>query len=404
VKNRICYLSVFILLSVSGNNLTAQPQISELTKRFELSGFENIRILHVNNKSLIITYENNLFRNKSTALSTVLDSLHNCGYDTLKIITLINDLPVVITKLSSQNWQQYRTGKISFSEIIQHVYVSYKTDKVWKQLRNSVPVNPHINKIDLIIYPQLAVMNARFNRIYEVQFNIAPALEVSLWRGMKFTGQIIFPICSDYQYGNESYLIRPGFVTLAQEFRLPGTILGRAVIGKFNESRYGADLTLTHFFLAGQCYWSMNAGYTGLYKHYENGWYSDDLNTLTFFLKSGYFYKPYNLQFDASAGRYLNGDYGLRYDCTRYWNETAIGFYGLVAGRHLNGGFHFTIPLFPKRYKKNRYFQLRTPYYFGWEYNAKSENYYGQYYETRPDGNRVEHFYNPYLLIKNLRK
>lgn len=404
MKNHICYLSVFILLSINSSNLTAQSQVGKIAKRLENIGFENIRVLPVNNKTLIITYENNLFRNKSTALSTILDTLQHCGYDTLKIITLVNDLPVVITQLNPHSWQQYRTGDITLSEAIQHINVSYKTDKASKRLRNSIPINQHINKIDLVVYPQISLMNARFDQIYELQFNIAPALEVSLWRGMKFTGQIIFPICSDYQYGEESYLIRPGFVTLAQEFRLPGTILGRAVIGKFNESRYGADLTMTHFFLAGQCYLSMNAGYTGLYQHYENGWYSDDLNTLTFFLKGGYFYKPFNLQLDATAGRYLNGDYGLRGDCTRYWNETAIGFYAMAAGGHFNGGFHFAVPLCPKRYKKNCYFQLRTPYYFDWEYTAKSENYYGQYYETRPNENRVEHFYNPNLLTKNLQK
>jgi len=404
VKKHICFLYFIFLELIINNGLNAQYQVNEIAKRLEQYGFENIRILPVNNKTLIITYENNLFRNKSTALSTILDSLQYCGYDTLKVITLVNDLPVVITRLNSHSWQQYRAGEITLSEVIQHINVSYNTDKAWKLLRNSIPLKQHINKIDLVVYPQLSLMNARFDQIYELQFNIAPALEVSLWRGMKFTGQIIFPICSDYQYREESYLVRPGFVTLAQEFRLPRTILGRAVIGKFNESRYGADLIMTHFFLAGQCYLSMNAGYTGLYQHYENGWYSDDLNTLTFFLKGGYFHKPYNLQFDATAGRYLNGDYGLRGDCTRYWNETAIGFYAMVAGGHFNGGFHFAVPLYPKRYKKNRYFQIRTPYYFDWEYAAVIDNYYGQTYETRPNENRVEHFYNPNSLIKNLQK
>lgn len=405
MRNYSQYIALFYLLLLNISSLSAQQvRTFEITKRLEKIGFENIRVYPETNKTLIISYENNIFRDKSTALSSVLDLLGNCGYDSLKVITLVNDLPVVVTQTASHVWQQYRSTKITSPETARLINISYNTDRVWKILRDSVPNNPYFNKIDLVFYSQLAMMNARFDRIYEVQFNIAPAIEVSLWRGMKFTGQVIFPICSDYQYGDESYLIRPGFITLAQEFRLPGIILGRAVVGKFNADRYGADLTLTRYFLGGQVYLSINTGYTGTYQYYDTGWYRNDMNTFTGFLKGGYFYKRYNFQLDATAGRYLNGDYGVRGDCTRYWNETAIGFYVLKAGSKFNGGFCFAIPIFPKHYKKNRYFQLRTPYYFDWEYNAGTEFYYGQTYETRPNENRAEHFYNPDLLTKNLLK
>lgn len=99
-----------------------------------------------------------------------------------------------------------------------------------------------------------------------------------------------------------------------------------------------------------------------------------------------------------------NGDLGFRGDCSRYWGETVIGFYAMVAGGKFNGGFQFTVPLWPKKYKKNSYFQLRTPYFFDWEYNAGTEFYNGQYYETRPNENRAEYFYNPDFLIKKLLK
>ncbi|MCK9423099.1 MAG: YjbH domain-containing protein [Bacteroidales bacterium] len=381
----------------------AQYQVCEIKQRLDTAGFENIRAYPYGN-TLTVSYENNRYRNKATAMNKVLDILAGCGYDTLKVITLVNDQPVIVTLLRSHDWQLYKTGQITAPETARQFNVSYNTDASWKTLRDTMPVNPHINKIDLVFYPQIFLMNVLFDRNYEVQLNIAPALEVSLWRGMKFTGQVIFPVVNDHMYGEEGDQVRAGFVTLAQEFRLPGTIQGRAVIGKFNAGRYGADMSLTRYFFRGQCYLSANAGYTGTYMYYGNRWYSNDLNTFTWFVKSGYYFKPYNVQLEVTAGRYINGDYGIRGDCTRYWSETTIGFYVMVAGGNFNGGFHFAIPLCPKQYKKNRYFQLRTPYYFDWEYNAGTEFYYGQYYETRPNENRIEYFYNPDLLTKTILK
>jgi len=397
------FLALITLLLINCNGLFAQSQTGEINKRLEGIGFENIRVIAFG-KTVTVSYENNLFRNKAAALSEILDSLVGCGYDTLKVVTLVNDLPVIVSQIGASAWKQYKAGMSSPVETCRLINVSYNTDASWKKLFLMLPANPHINKIDLVFYPQVAIMNVLYYKNYEVQLNIAPALEVSLWRGMKFTGQVIFPVVNDPRYGEVGDLTRAGFITMAQEFRLPGSIQGRAVVGKFDSDRYGTDMTMTKFLFGGVSYVSANAGFTGTYHYVTGNWYREDLNTLTWFLKSGYYYKPYDLQLDVSAGRYLMGDYGLRGDCTRYWGETSVGFFAMVAGGKFNGGFHFTVPIGPKRYKKNRFFQLRTPNYFNWEYNAGTEFVKGQYYRTRPNDNNVEHFYNPDLFTKTLLK
>jgi hypothetical protein len=398
------FIQATIALVILNFNIAfAQFMPGEVTKKLVEAGFENISVLP-GGKTVTISYENNRYRDKTAALSEILDSLVRCGYDTLKVITLVNDMPVIVTQIESSVWRQFKANKISRIETAGRINVSYNTDQAWKTLSHTLTVNPQFNKIDLVFYPQVAIMNVLYTKNYEVQFNIAPALEVSLWRGMKFTGQVIFPVVSDNRFGDVGALIRAGFVTVAQEFRLPGSILGRAVVGKFDNDRYGADMTMTKFLFGGVSYLSANAGYTGTYHYVTGNWYREDLSTLTWFLKSGYFYKPFDMQLDVSAGRYLMGDYGLRGDCTRYWGETSVGFYAMVSGGKFNGGFHFTIPLFPKRYKKNRSFQLHTPYYFDWEYKAGTEYVKGQYYRTRPNDNNVEHFYNPELFTKTLIK
>jgi hypothetical protein len=380
-------------LSLISNRITAQVSVSDITDRLVSFGFENIRA-YSSGKTLFVSYENSIFREKASALSTILNFLTDCGYDTLNVVTLVKDLPVIVTQ----------TKVLKNAQVDESIRISYQTSAAWKQLRGISPNNSHTNKIDLVVYPQVAIMNILLSQIYELQFNLAPALEISLWRGMQFTGQVIFPIVNDPMYGDKGNIVRAGFITLAQDFRLPGTAFGRIVAGKFNADRYGIDLTLCRYFFHGQCSLSAHTGYTGACQYLNGKWYQDDLKVLTGFLKGGYFHKPYQLQFDLSAGRYLNSDYGIRLDCTRYWKKTAVGFYAMKIEEGYNGGFHFALPLCPKQYKKNRSFQLRTPYYFDWEYNAGTEFYYGQDYETRPNENRVEHFYNPDFMIKNLLK
>ena len=391
------------MLGINCHRLSAQDSVEKIINRNVMAGFENMRV-SVTGKTLNISYENNLYRNKSLGLSKVLDNLSVSGYDTLRVVMLYNDLPIVVATIGSEDFQQFKKGRLSAVEATSRMVASYKTDNTWRILRTVKPVNSHVNKFDLVFYPQISVMNVLLSQIYEVQFNIAPALEVSLWRGMKFTGQVIFPIANHFVFGDEGNLIRSGIISLAQEFRLPGTILGRAVFGKFNSDRYGADLSLTHYLLKGRAYVKINGGYTGTNEYRNGQWFRNDLKTLTGFLKAGYYYTPLNVQLDGSAGRYLNGDYGLRGDCTRYFGETAVGFFAMLGSGTLNGGFHFTIPIGTRKFKKNRTFQMRAPSYFAWEYNAGTDFYYGQIYKTRPDENRVEQFYNPNFIIKNLLK
>ena len=387
---------------IHGYLVPAQNINNELVEKLGQVGFENIRVL-ANCKTLTLSYENNIYREKVNALKEVLNHVTNCGYDTVNVITLINDLPILLTQSTSVSSQQYLVPQRRTADVVP-VSLSYNTYKEWNQIKHIIPNSPSFNKINLVFYPQFYQMNVIFSQIYELQFNLAPALEISLWRGMRFTGQVIFPVYNDKLYGAEGDRVRTGFLTLAQEFRLPGSTFGRAVIGKFNAGRYGTDLTMIHYFSNGKVFLSANAGLTGSYRFFGNRWYRDDLNVFTWFLKSGYFFKPFQLQFDLVAGRYLNGDYGLRADCSRYWGETVIGFYAMVAGGHINGGFHFAIPLWPKKLKRNRFFQPRTPGFLDWEYNAATESYFGQYYETRPDENRTEYFYNPDFILKNLLK
>jgi hypothetical protein len=392
---------VFCIFFYSGfaSQLKAQQQIRNLSEKLETLGFENVRVLQ-NGKDVAISMEDNIYRWNVAGIRVALDSIASCTRDStfLSIYFLKKDIPQLVVKVPALAWRNYTSGLVAASEISNVLQVVYPNGNNWKTLKQISPLNRSTNKIDFVLYPQFAFQNTLITQLYEVQLNLAPALEVSLWKGMQFTGQVIFPIVNELGY--EGDFIRPGFVTLSQDFRLAHQWLGRVTTGKFNAKRYGADVVIDHPLQNNRWKIGLNAGLTGISIFYDGQWFTGDLNTITWFTKVGYYYPRFNLQFDLSYGRYLNKDYGFRADCTRHFGETTIGFYAMYTGGEPNGGFHFSIPLPPCKRTRKHTLRLVPANYYDLEYNAGTEFYYGRYYETRPNENRSERWNNP-LFIKN---
>lgn len=387
--------------------LFSQP--SDIIKKKLIStGFENVRVNHENNE-FYISFENNIYRWNVRALSTVLDTIAKYVPENalMNVIQLRFDIPQIVTKIDAEYWTQFRNDTLNKWSIDSALTITYKTKEKWNKVKKIKPIKPNTLKFDIVFYPQLYIYNFSLNIWYEVQFNIAPALEVSFWKGMMLTAQVILPIYNDCKiYGKEGNKVRPGFIVLSQDFRLNGPWFGNFSIGNFNYHRYGLDFSIWHPFKNPQWSIGLNAGLTGYSEITDAGWEFGDLNTVTFYIQSGYFWPRFNLRFDLKAGRFLKGDYGGRFDLTRMFGETAIGFYAAYTATeigqegHPNFGFHFAIPFPPGKRFKRKGVRVDLPAYFDWEYNGATELVYNRYYERRPNENRSEHHFNP-LYIKN---
>ena len=397
-----------ILLIWIISNLSAQSTPGLLEEKLVNTGFENIRV-KAEGGDYTISFENNIYRWNVRALSTALDTISQYVPEnaSLKVILLRFDIPQIVTKVDASEWFNFRNDSSYNGSIDSSLIVSYRTNKDWELIKKTRSSNRNTAKFDFVFYPQIYITNLTFDKIYEVQFNIAPALEVSFWKGSLLTVQVILPIYSDSKvYGEEGKKIRPGFIVLSQNFRLPGPWFGNVSVGNFNFHRYGLDLKITHPFKNPRWAIGFNAGLTGTSVITDYGWELGDPNTFTFSLNAGYFLPRFNLRFHMKAGRFLQGDYGGRFDLTRMFGETAIGFYAAYTtdevgeGGYPNAGFHFSIPFPPGKRFKHKRFRANLPRYFDWEYNGATEFIYNRYYETRPNENRSEHYFNP-IYIKN---
>ena len=416
VQNKCLYFNLKSILDKRKNSISIilciilciypskiKSQTDSLSNALTNADFENVRVLHIKNE-LFVSLEDNLFRWNVQGISSVLDIISKSvsKEGNLHLYLLKKGIPQISLQVSLKKWHQHKNNLLKSIDIFEELQISYKLDKEWKTIKKVPKRNKDIFKADVVVYPQFATRSTNLNKIYEVQLNLAPALELSCWKGMKFTGQIILPIVNQLNY--EGDFVRLGFVTISQNFRLPQQWFGRASIGNFNANRYGADMAFYHPFSNSGLGIGMNAGLTGSSYFYEGQWIRGNVNTFTYFLKANYYYPKFNLRFDFSYGKYLSGDNGVRFDCTRYFGETAIGFYAMYSGGDSNGGFHFAIPFPPRKRNRKKAIRIVSPKYFDWEYNAGTEFYYGRYYETQPNENRVEHYFNPKYLINNLIK
>lgn len=363
---------ILLLQIVSAENITAQ----EVSKDGYLENLSEVR----DSIKRIITVENNSHKLRGDGINFLLRSIKNVdNFSENKIILLNNGIPQLLLEKRNDSWN-----------------VSYDTDKAWREIKDEKKSNSSLFKIDLVFYPELYLRNIKLEKIYDVMINLSPAVEISFWRGMKFTGQLIFPIVN--KYGEEYSEIRPGYLTISQDVRLKGKWFLRGTAGLFNKGRWGIDVKAFHPLKNERFAIKMQAGLTGPYS-FENWVFHYGIpKRVTWSLGAQYYNPRFNLQFDLDAGRYIGKDYGVRGDMTRHFKHVSIGLFVMKGNKmDYSGGFNFAIALPPYKQRKGR-FRVTTADYFFLEYNAVNDPFHGNMYKTAPGQNKAKDNFNPYYI------
>lgn len=383
------------------------PEIKAAAKEdLLLLGMEDVKVVEQED-ALYIAYEDHVYRGTYRGLFEVIRSLlKDTEVDAaLHLVVLENRIPQISVSLAKEVIAAYRNDGLSLTGVMQSLVISYDTYEEMKILKGCKAASRSAGKVDLVLYPQITLQNSWMDKIYGTAINIAPAVEIGLWKGASFTGQVVFPLWNNM--GGEYDYIRAGILVVRQEVRLPLNIFATLSVGNFNENRMGVDLDLLYHTNSDRWAFGLNAGLTGLSTFAKGVWELSTWGRVSGTALVRYNEPRYNLQFDLAAHRYLYGDYGVRGDCSRHFGEVTVGVYAMYSGGEANGGFHFAIPLPRKKRSKHRAVRVRLPEYFDWEYEAQSGPSYtaralGRYYETRPDENRSRGYYNPDFIKDNL--
>lgn len=382
------YLLIILhLWLLSGNPVQAQQLEKLASEQLKSEGFEEIRVLREGN-TVICTIERGLYRAPAEDLRHALKQLNSLYPDScdFRILLLEQGQPVYQLTTEAAFGNHSAAKETAENEQALKGQIAYYDAKTWQTIKKEPVVRAVHTGLVMTFYPQIAVRNIHLDHFYEKQFNLAPVIQYSGWKGMLLTGQLIFPLYNDYGYQED--FIRPGFVTFRQNVSLPGWNRLSFTAGNFNKNSYGLDLKWKKRFQRSRWNVGANLGLTGSSYFYDWYWSHRPLNRFSWHVEAGYYLPSLQLQAALQAGQYLANDKGVRADLSRHFGEVTIGVYAGYAGPRMNGGFHFALPLDPFKRRHNSRFRMLVPATIDNEYNASDEFVYGRYYETQPDENR----------------
>ncbi|WP_294585632.1 hypothetical protein [uncultured Bacteroides sp.] len=387
---------LFCLLPLKGLCQTGESTVNTLVDM----GFENVGWTE-NDGERVYVLQNSAYRSQGVGISKAVDVIQEMGLPEKKacrIIVLDNNIPQIslyyhpikgdtIAKAERKDWN-----------------VSYDLGETVKDVRKIKVKNSSLFKIDVLVYPQLAFKNLVITQIYQVLFDLSPAIEVSLWKGMKLTGQLKIPVYND-GYGSFEDKVHPGHLTISQRFRLPYNIFGKVTAGYFNANQYGIDAEFSRPFKDERFAAFLRLGYTGTGYWDSFKLHYDPTMTFTWAVGGSFFWPRYNTQFIVQAQKFLYEEKGIKAEMIRHFRYCSIGFYAMKAeGAKANGGFRFQVLLPPYKYKRHKYVpRINTSANMGIIYNAGNERYYYKEYKAETSDNIMEdNSFNPYFIKSEL--
>jgi hypothetical protein len=391
-------LVLFGCFPLKGVCQTAEATVDALTK----VGFENVRWTE-NATERVYLLENTVYRLIGDGIKMAVAVVNKTGLPSGKacrIVVLDNNVPQLsLLRLPSDTHTK---------ETYEHWVTSYELGDSWKDALKQPVKNSSLYKVDLVFYPELGLQNLVRTQIYQVLFNLSPAIEVSLWKGMKIHAQMILPIYHD-GYPTLYKKVRPGFVGVSQTVRLPYNIWGTLTVGHFNNHRYGADLQVKQRFTGnGRFGLEGRLGYTAM--GYWNGFtYHYDTEPMLTWSVGGYFYLPrYNIETTLKVEQYLFGERGVRMDVIRHFKYASVGFYVMRADNKeilTNGGFRFQValPSYGRYKRKGHVPRIAMSPNMGMAYNATNDQFHYKSYRSAAYQNIMQNNrFNPYYIKTEL--
>lgn len=399
-KNILSLILVLFLL-VYSVVLSQNDMESKLRKLITYAGYENVQVKYLGG-NLFIGFENRLYRFEITALLELFKLIKNDLENVNNLILLVKNknIPILEIRVDKNDLLDWLNGVITNSEFSELMGIRVNEDEGTKEVLNGVELsNLSTYKFDFVLKPTYRFQFGIFSRPVLYQLNFAPHIEFSLWKGMSGLYEITIPIHNDFSPREDS--VRTSMAVINQTFKLSNSIYISTSLGYFTLDRYGFDLESRWYSLNGDLSVGLNIGYTGYASFTMKKIYYSNLYLWTGVVDFNYRIAEYDLTLGVSAGRYLSKDNTFRFDIYRNFGEIQIGFFAMRSTEGIsNGGFSFSIPIFPAKHLKPRIFRIRTPDNLSYTYKVKIADLIGLKYETGFTVNNFIKKMNP-SFIKN---
>ena len=347
---------------------------------------------------LIFTLENDRYKLQASGLANAIKLLSDEGF-----VSEDREVTIIAT--------YYGIPEVSLTYIpaLHRWMTSYRLGDSWNKVRKEETSGKSFGRTDLVLYPQLSLMNLIISQVYQSLWDINPTVEAHLWKGAKLSAQLKIPVYND-GYGHRESLVHPGQMGISQRFRVPFNVnlFGKATVGMFSNSRYGAALELFYPLPNERFSLESKLGFLGLY--YWEGFNLHIGRDQEFYWSFGgsYYWPMEQTQFSLKLEKFLLNDVGVKYEMTRHFRNCSIGFYaekGFYKDTHTNGGFRFMISLPPYGMKRFKRYPKITAGSMGMTYNANNEQRWYKEWKTEYSDNIMSNnAFNPYYVDSEIVK
>lgn len=245
-------------------------------------------------------------------------------------------------------------------------------------------------RLDLFAGVDFNYRNIHYNnRLYDLLINLTPGVKWQMGNHWQVAVQGLIPIVNDY--GARYKKIRLNMAVISKELYAGKQFL-KVSGGLFGQERYGIDVK----WMCPMNEWLAfegQAGYTG-FCTMARDWECSKMDRLTALLGTRFFIGRYNTEFRLRGGRFLFEDYGTVGECMRHFRHCSVGIFAQYGSKgDENAGFKIVM-MIPPYARKNRKVNVRPASNFRLTYNIQADPYSLRMYNTDPEENEREGWFD----------
>lgn len=245
-------------------------------------------------------------------------------------------------------------------------------------------------KVEIFTGAELHYRDLFYGKIYEVLVNFTPGVKWNMGRQWMLAGQAIIPVYNDY--GGRYKKVRLNMAVLSKEWDWNSKQFLKMSGGLFGMERYGLDVKwmypVNHWLAL-----DAQVGLTG-FCSMAAGWECSKMTRVSGWAGARVYLEKVNTEMRLKGGRFIYEDYGMYAEAMRHFKHCTVGVYVQYSDQWKeNGGFK-VVMMIPPYKRKTRKVQVRPASNFRLTYNIQGQGYAVKTYNTDPEENEREGWFD----------
>lgn len=247
-----------------------------------------------------------------------------------------------------------------------------------------------LGEVDIFMGVDLNYRDIMFSKPYELLVNLTPGVKWNMGRQWQVAAQFLLPVYNDY--GDYYKRVRLNMAVLSKEWYVGEKLFLKGSGGLFSHERYGLDAK-AFYTVNSWLALEAQAGWTG-FCSMATGWQASTPARWTVLAGADVYLKRWNTQLRVRGGRFVYEDYGVVAEGMRHFTHCSVGLYAQYSnegGR--NGGFK-VVMMIPPYKRRHRKVNFRPASNFRLTYNIEADMYANKMYNTDPEENEREGWFD----------